>query len=305
MESVSGKIEKFILPAPAKINLTLEVLGRRPDGFHEIRSVAQTVNLCDTLTFRPGRGIEFRCRDTGFAIEKSLMPRAASLLLQTAGSEAGASIAVAKTIPLTAGLGGDSSSAAAVLYGLNRLWKLGYSLEKLAGLGAKLGSDIPLFFRGGTVLLEGRGERVSRLTPLPGSWVLIAMPALPPMRDKTRSLYAGLTPAHYTDGGITSRFIDSLKNGDCDPAPLFNTFESVAFELFPGLRAFREHLLKLGAPHVHLAGSGPAVFTLLADAAQANDLYALYRQQNIEAYLAETLPAADIESSWGFTSEGA
>jgi 4-diphosphocytidyl-2-C-methyl-D-erythritol kinase len=288
------------LPAPAKINLTLEVLGRRPDGYHEVRSVAQTIDLCDTLTFRPARGMDFHCESTEVVMARSLVPRAAVMLRPGVETAPGAAINLSKCIPLSAGLGGDSSDAAAVLYGLNRLWNLNLSREQLADIGARLGSDVSLFLYGGTLLTEGRGERVTPLPPLPSRWVLVFMPLVTPPPDKTKTLYAGLTPSHFTGGGISERLAAALRgNGSVTPDLLFNTFENIAFERFPGLGIFRDHVLKLGAPHCHLAGSGPALFTMLDDAAAARELFTRCRQQNIKCYLAETLNAADIGARRG------
>ena len=138
------------VPAPAKLNLTLEVLARRPDGYHEIRSVFQTISLGDTLHFQPGREIIFKSSLPGWTPEKSLIARAASLLKETSGCPQGVTIEVDNRIPLVSGLGGDSSDAAATLRGLNKLWELGLSREKLLELAAKLGSDVPFFLYGGT-----------------------------------------------------------------------------------------------------------------------------------------------------------
>jgi 4-diphosphocytidyl-2-C-methyl-D-erythritol kinase len=287
------------LPAPAKINLTLEVLGRRPDGYHEVRSVVQTINLCDTLTFRQARGMEFSCEDPAVIMSRSLVPRAVALLMPDAETVSGVAIELTKCIPMSAGLGGDSSDAAAVLYGLNRLWRLNLSREQLAVIGARLGSDIPLFLYSGTTLVEGRGEQVTPLSPLPRRRVVVYVPPLTPLRDKTKNLYAGLTPSHFTDGGISGRLAAALRGNDAVTADLlFNAFEYVAFTRFPGLSVFRDNVLKLGAPYCHLAGSGPALFTMLDSITEADELYTRCRQQGIEAYLAETLTAADLNASW-------
>jgi len=275
--------------APAKINLTLEVLGKRPDGYHEIRSVIQTINLYDRLRFSLSDGIKFRCDNPELVIEESLMPRAASLLQQAKGCAKGATIEITKRIPLSSGLGGDSSGAAAILLGLNRLWQLGLSLEELAELAPKLGSDVAFFLYGGTALVGGRGERVTPLPSLPRRWVVLVVSSIPKMQEKTKRLYASLNAAHYTDGQITERLVKALKGGGFKPSLLFNTFENIAFDQFSGLEVYKEHIKKLGAPNIHLAGSGPTLFTLLEDKAPAEDLYTRCKQQGFECYLAETV----------------
>ena len=275
--------------APAKINLTLEVLGERPDGYHQVRGVTQTIDLCDRLSLRSADDVTIRSDSEEFIVGESLVPRAAGLLREALGYSKGASIEITKRIPFSAGLGGDSSAAAAALRGLNRLWGSGLSLAELAALSSRLGSDVPFFVYGGTALVEGRGERVTPLQPLPPWWVLLVVPALPRPREKTRMLYAALRPPHFTDGRITGRLVRALAGGSFEPSLLLNTFENVAFTEFPGLEVYRQHLVKLGAPHVHLAGSGPALFSLFKDKAQAEDLYTRCRQQGLESYLARTI----------------
>jgi 4-diphosphocytidyl-2-C-methyl-D-erythritol kinase len=276
--------------APAKINLTLEVLGKRPDGFHEIRSVIQTINLGDSLRFRSSKKLRFSCDNPDLIIEESLISRAAALLQQASGFSQGATIGVSKNVPFSSGLGGDSSDAAAVLSGLNRLWQLGLSLEDLLEMVPRLGSDVAFFLYGGTALVEGRGERVTPLSRLPRRWVVLVVPPFSRIAEKTRRLYATLKPEHYTDGRVTQKFVKVLnEGGELEPSMLFNTFENVAFDFFADLKVYKGHFKKLGAPHVHLAGSGPTLFTLLEDKARAEDLYTRCKDQGMECYLTETL----------------
>jgi 4-diphosphocytidyl-2-C-methyl-D-erythritol kinase len=278
------------LLAPAKLNLTLEVLAKRQDGFHEIRSVIQTINLCDSLYFQSGQDIEFKSDLPDWIAEESLVSRAAGLLQEISGCSKGAKIEVSKRIPLLSGLGGDSSDAAAVLRGLNQLWGLGLSSGELLKLAWQLGSDVAFFLYGGTALVEGRGEIVTPLQPLPQMWVVLAMPPTPRLPGKTKQLYDSLGTNHYTDGQITRRLVEELKAGrELTPSLLFNTFENVAFTRFSGLDVARGHMVGIGARDVHLAGSGPTLFTLLKDKAQAEELYIRLQQQRLEPYLADTL----------------
>jgi len=303
------------LQAPAKINLTLEVLDQRPDGYHQIRSVIQTINLCDSLRFRLSHHIQFSCDNPDFVPEESLVSRATALLQQTTGCSKGARIEIGKRIPLTSGLGGDSSDAAAILRGLNRLWQLGLSLPELLELAPRLGSDVAFFLYGGTALVEGRGERVTPLPSLPHRWVVLLMPPVPRMPGKTKRLYASLKPKHYTRGEVTDRLVALLTGRSLEgrspfktntsPSPLkergiegerlvsnvFNVFDDVALDSFSGLGEYREQFLKAGASSVHLAGSGPGLFTLVVDKAQAEGLYRRLQQQGLESYLTDTLAA--------------
>jgi 4-diphosphocytidyl-2-C-methyl-D-erythritol kinase len=276
--------------APAKVNLTLEVLAERRDGFHEIRSVMQAVELYDSLRFRLSRDIEFKPDAPGWVAGESLVSRAVGLLRESTGCAEGAVIGLTKRIPLVSGLGGDTSDAVAALRGLNQLWGLGLPPQKLAGLASKLGSDGAFFLHGGTALVEGRGEIIAPLPPLPRMWTVIVMPPLPRMQKKTGRLYASLKRGHYTDGQITARLVESLKSGrEFTSSLLFNTFENVAFNYFPELSVYREHIIKVGASDVHLVGSGPALFTLVRDRLQAEEIYIRLQQQGLEVYLAGTL----------------
>jgi 4-diphosphocytidyl-2-C-methyl-D-erythritol kinase len=276
--------------ALAKINLTLEVLGKRPDGFHEIRSVLQTINLYDRLNLEVGSDITFRCDMPGWSAEKSLASKAVGLLQEATGCKKGATVAVIKKIPLMSGLGGDSSDAAAVLRGLNELWELGLSQERLLDMAAQLGSDVAFFLRGGTALVAGRGEVITLLPPLSRMWVVLVVPDVATEAGKTARMYARLKGSHYTDGEITRNLVKVLKTGQELPSYLlFNTFENVALDYFAGLKVYKEHVIKLGAPNVHLAGSGPTLFTMFRNEVEAEDLYTRCQDQGMRAYMVRTV----------------
>ena len=278
------------LQAPAKLNLTLEVLAKRQDGFHEICSVIQTINLCDSLRFQLSQNIEYKCDALNWISEESLVSKATGLLQSVTGCTKGAVIEVSKRIPLVSGLGGDSSDAAATLRGLNKLWGLGLSRGELLKLAPQLGSDVAFFLYGGTALVKGKGEMVIPLPPLPQMWVVLVVPQVPRLPRKTEQLYAGLKANHYTEGQITERLVERLREGgEFTPSLLFNTFENVAFATFSELSVYRGYMIKAGATDVHLAGSGPALFTLVKDRAQAEELHLRLQQQGLETYLTETL----------------
>jgi 4-diphosphocytidyl-2-C-methyl-D-erythritol kinase len=284
---------KRILRAPAKINLTLEVLSKRNDGYHEIRSIIQTVDLCDIITIDEGKHISFQSETEEWDAEKSLVSKAVYLFQETAGFPKGLSIIVDKNIPLMAGLGGDSSDAAAVLLGLNRFCETDLSVEKLQGIAEELGSDVPFFLYGGTALIEGRGEIVTPLPSMPEMYLVLAVPSIDVPPRKTERLFQSLTTNHYTDGDITRRFVEALNRGAEIP-PLFNTFENVAYDIFPGLNVFKEHFIKLGAENVHLAGSGPVLFTVVPNLAAAKDLYRQLEKQRMSPIITKTV--SEIEN---------
>jgi 4-diphosphocytidyl-2-C-methyl-D-erythritol kinase len=254
--------------APAKINLTLEVLSKRSDGYHEIRSVIQTIDLCDTITLDINKNITFKSDTPEWKAEKSLVSKAVALFKENTGFSGGVSISVDKRIPMMSGLGGESSDAAAVLRGLNRLWEIDLPDEKLRQIAEKLGSDVPFFLYGGTALIEGKGEKVTPLPPVPEKWIVLMVPPIEILPGKTGRLYESLTPDCYTDGGLTNIFVRCLKN-NIELPPVFNTFENVAFTVYPGLDKLAEKILEKGVFEVHLAGSGPVLFTVVKDKSAA------------------------------------
>ena len=277
------------IEAPAKINLTLEVLGKRVDGYHEIRSMIQTINFCDSLQITQNKEVRFKSNKSVWSGEQSLVAKAVKLLQAATGSTQGASIKIKKCLPLISGLGGDSSDAAAVLRGLNQLWELGLSTTKLQALTQQLGSDVSFFLSGGTALMEGRGEKVTPLPPMPHQWIILIIPDVPRLPGKTKRVYSMLRPSHYTDGKITEKLITFLKSGgEFSSSLLYNVFENVVFRSGEELTILRDHLLKIGAPNIHLAGSGPTLFTLLEDKSQAEDLLVRLKNQDMEAFLTET-----------------
>ena len=265
--------------AYAKVNLTLEVLGRRPDGYHEIVSVMQTVDLHDVLELTPADGVTLECDRPGLGTPDNLALRAAAALRTVAGVRDGVHIELRKAIPVAAGLGGGSSDAAAALLGLNRLWGLGMSVGDLTPLAASLGSDVPFFLRGGTAMVQGRGERVR---PLPGinlQWLLIVTPAIE-VPKKTASLYSALPPSSYTAGHLTRKLEARIRGGgDVPPQLLFNTFDDVAEEAYPGIREYLDTLYALGAREVHLTGSGPSLFTPISRREQGTALQLVLRHR--------------------------
>ena len=284
----------LIIRALAKLNLTLEVLGERRDGFHEIRSVIQTISLCDSLYFQLGQDIEFRSDMPDWASEGSLVSKATSLIRKATGCTKGVSIKVNKRIPWLSGLGGDSSDAAAILQGLTKLWGLGLSLKELLELAAQLSSDSPFFLTGGTALAEGRGEIVTPLPSLPHMWVVLMIPPVPRRPGKTKQLYDSLKASHYTQGKVTGRFVASLTEGRGVTASyLFNVFDKVVLDNFAGLGEYREQFLEAGARKVYLTGSGPALFALVMDKNKAEKIYENLQRQGLESYLSDTSPAIE------------
>ena len=247
--------------APAKINLALEILGRRPDGFHEIASVLQAVGLYDELRVAPAATLRFTCDQSTLAGPENLVLQAARALQDATGCQRGAALRLCKGIPVAAGLGGGSSDAAAALVALNRHWRLGLPLAELSRIGATLGSDIPFFLAGPTAFVSGRGERVEQLLPPPPGWVVLVRPRQP---LSTAAVYGALDPDGYSDGRSARRLATALRRGHVPDwaTVLTNGLAATAAHLCPAITAIRRRLHAAGARHVQVSGSGPTVFAL-------------------------------------------
>ena len=283
------------VPAPAKINLTLEVLKKRDDGYHEIASVIQAIDLCDMLSFEAGSGVEIVCDDPAWQAKESLIPKAASLLREHCAAAKGVKITLSKRIPLLSGLAGDSSCAAATLKGLNSLWELSYTRGQLAEFAAGLGSDIAFFLSGGTALLQGRGEIVSPLPTLPEMWLVLLMPQVERTIGKTGKLYSSLQARFFTEGEKTEDLIKKLTCGqNIGHESLFNVFEKVAYHVYDGLDKCRADFISAGAAGVHLAGSGPTLYTLTADKSEAHRIRGRLTAMGYHAEAVKTLGSNDV-----------
>ncbi|HPF37696.1 MAG TPA: 4-(cytidine 5'-diphospho)-2-C-methyl-D-erythritol kinase [Phycisphaerae bacterium] len=249
--------------APAKINLTLSVTGRRPDGFHDLESWVAFVDCHDEL--RIERSTSFRLEvDNDEAVptdDRNLVHRAAHALAQEAGVNAGAVIRLHKRIPAGAGLGGGSSDAAACLIGLSHLWGLGLGRDKLAAIGAGIGSDVPLFFHGGQLVMRGRGELIEPLDRAMEGFVALICP---PLHVSTAEVYAA-----HARSGTSPAAPRPWERGpmSCERiAPqLFNDLEQAAFEVEPALRRLHDRLDGLEGRPVRVTGSGAAMFALFDD----------------------------------------
>jgi len=283
------------LKAFAKVNLALEVLARRVDGYHDIASIMQTVSLYDVLTLEPAGHITLKSSLPGIPDHDNIILKAARRLSEATGCGRGAMIGLEKNIPMDAGLGGGSSDAAAVLSGLNRLWQLAISAEQLAAIGAGLGSDVPFFIYGGTCLIEGKGERVTPLPDFEQSWFVLLRPDLTISSGKTARLYSLVSPGHYSSGGLTTGIREQIEcGGQRKPVSVYNVFEKVVSDAYPGLVKYIEEFRRAGAPEVHLAGSGPVLFTLLRDGKLASDIHANLLAGGLESYLATSVGRQEI-----------
>ena len=275
--------------APAKVNLVLEVLGEY-DGYHQISSILQTIDLCDMLNFELAEQISVKCSEPSLE-NNNLVAEAAMLLKKATRFDKGAQIELHKHIPWGVGLGGGSSDAASTLSALNKLWKLNLSVAELLQLASKLGSDVPFFVYGDTALIAGRGEKVTPLLPLRPTCFVLLVPPLARIPDKTRRLYSKLNAGHFTRGELVDAALLSLGRERTIPAALmFNVFEKVAFDFFPKLDEYKRDFEEAGASKVCLAGSGPCLFAIIREEEQAKKLYLRLKDQGLECYLSASLP---------------
>ncbi|WP_035212061.1 4-(cytidine 5'-diphospho)-2-C-methyl-D-erythritol kinase [Alkalicoccus chagannorensis] len=263
----------MIVKAPAKINLTLDVIRKRSDGYHEVEMVMTTVDLADRVYLEEREhGIHIES-DNGFLpLDRSnLAWQAASLLIKRCGVKKGADIYIEKRIPMSAGLAGGSTDAAAVLRGLNELWQLGLTLDELAELGAAIGSDVPFCVYGGTAVARGRGEELEFLPAPPACWVVLAKPK---NGVSTKEIYKRLRFNQMTHPD-TQGMIDAVKAADLDGicSRLANVMEPVTFELEPEVRMIKDRLAQYGADGTVMSGSGPTVFALCRSESRAERLY--------------------------------
>jgi 4-diphosphocytidyl-2-C-methyl-D-erythritol kinase len=284
------------LKAFAKVNLVLEVLGRRADGYHEIASIMQTVSLCDVITLQPAGHMKLDSSLPGLPDHANIILKAAEALAKFAGCSKGAVIALEKNIPMGAGLGGGSSDAAAVLRGLNRLWRLDLTTAQLAAIGAGIGSDVPFFIYGGTCLAEGRGERVTPLADIDQAWFVLLRPDLAVSPAKTAALYRLIEPGHYTSGGLSVGMREQFEiRGERKQGTICNVFEKVAPDAFPGLVKYMQEFRRAGAPEVHLAGSGPVLFTMLYDESLASAIHANLLAGGLDSHLVTSVGREEID----------
>lgn len=264
-----GASRAWVVRCPAKVNLHLEVLGRRPDGYHQLRTLFAAVGVWDTLVIVPGgEGITLEVHPPGAAPagEENLVVRAARLLERQVGRPLGARLTLVKGIPVAAGLGGGSADAAAGLVGLNRAWELGVTLEQLHALAAALGADVPFFLCGGVAWGEGRGDELRPLPDLPPWWVVL-LPGEVPV--STALVYAALA-APPLGAPPPSPLYDWLRQGGEFPfAACRNDLESVVVEQFPQVRERLAALAAEGPKLAMLSGSGGSVFALFETEGEA------------------------------------
>ncbi|SLL37198.1 4-diphosphocytidyl-2-C-methyl-D-erythritol kinase [Mycobacteroides abscessus subsp. abscessus] len=268
------EILKLLVKAPAKINLSLDVLHKRPDGYHEVEMIMTTIDLADRieLTLLDSDVIKIVSLNRFVPDDqRNLAYQAANILKEKFHVKKGVEIKIEKNIPVAAGLAGGSSDAAAVLRGLNKLWDLGLTLDELAVIGAEIGSDVSFCVYGGTALATGRGEIIKELPAPPVCWVILAKPFI---GVSTADIYKRLD-VETIDHPNTEKMIESIALKDYDRMceSVGNVLENVTLSLYPEVAQIKEQIYKFGADAVLMSGSGPTVFGLIQHDSRMNRVY--------------------------------
>jgi len=283
---------KLTVRAHAKINLTLDVLYKRADGFHQVEMIMQAIELADILQLEEKVSGDISITSNMVHLpcdHRNLAYQAAMLIKNTCQVKKGVHIFLEKKIPMSAGLAGGSTDAAGVLLGLNQLWNLGLSLGDLEVLGAKLGSDVPFCLRGGTSLATGRGELLEALSPLPPCYVVLAKPRI---GVSTAWVYG-----KYRDNGVinhpdTAGVQSALKGADLPGvvSRLSNVLESVTMAEYPQIKKLKEAMIQYGAMASLMSGSGPTVFGLVLNKGKAEYIAERLRSHSdVEIMITKTI----------------
>jgi 4-diphosphocytidyl-2-C-methyl-D-erythritol kinase len=277
------------LLAPAKINVRFEIIGKREDSFHEIRSIMGAVGLYDTLSLsKTPSGITLTSSSSDLPLDnKNLAFKAASLIISEAKVAGGVTISLKKRIPVASGLGGGSSDAATTMKGINELYDLKCSPRQLMGLGVRIGADVPFFFSNGPALATGIGEKLSPIEISPPFWALLVTP---PIAVSTTWAYSQFKSQPNGNDFLFSEKIDLFKVGK---EILYNDFERVVISHFPEIAKIKKVLENLGAWGALMSGSGPTVFGLFFDEAEARSaeskLVKNYHERNWKISVAKAL----------------
>lgn len=265
--------DRIQLKALAKINLGLDVLRRREDGYHEVKMIMQTISLHDDLEIRRIKTPEIQVKTNLYYLptnENNLAYKAAKLLMDEFGIKEGVAIQLKKRIPVAAGMAGGSTDGAAVLWGMNQMYGLGLSRQELMERGVKLGADVPYCVQRGTALAEGIGERLSVLPSMPKCTILIAKPGI---SVSTKFVYENLhandlKPEQHPD---VDRMIEAMKEKNLDLLceRMGNVLETVTIPAYPVIQEIKEHMMACGAAGAMMSGSGPTVFGIFHSPVQA------------------------------------
>lgn len=260
-------MDSIRLKARAKINLGLDVLGKRENGYHDVRMVMQTIGIYDRIIINKIPEDEIRIKSNLYFLpvnENNLMYKAAKLLKDKCGYSGGVEIDLNKFIPVSAGLAGGSTDAASTLFGINKLFDLSLSMQELMEIGVEIGADVPYCIMRGTALAEGIGEKLTPLDPLPRTWILIAKP---PINVSTKLVYESLDMNGVNEHPDIDGLIDAIRKKDIKGvcSCMGNVLENVTVPLYPVIDSIKKDMLEHGAINAMMSGSGPTVFGIFPD----------------------------------------
>lgn len=280
------KIEIF---ASAKINLILDVLGKRDDGYHQVEMIMQSIGLHDILRFQELTGDRIEISVNHPAVpnnQDNLAYQAAKILKERAGISSGIKIHLEKNIPIAAGLAGGSADAAGVLIGLNQFWDLGFSQQELLKLGASLGADVPFCIMGGTVLAEGIGTELTPLSPLPKMDLVLVTPKI---AISTKEIYGRYTKELITKRPDLSVMLEAIKAKDLRQVKnqMVNVLEEVTWHYYPLIRQTKQLMEKAGLKAILMSGSGPTLFAFV-DSPREAETYVQRLQRQIDGQIVKT-----------------
>lgn len=277
---------EIIIEAPAKINLTLDIKGKRKDNYHELETIMHQVNLLDRIHLsRGGEGIQVTSNNPVIPGGKeNLAYRAAELMYISFGIKEGIKIFIEKNIPVGAGLAGGSTDAAAVMQGINTVFSLNIEQDEMLKLGEQIGSDLPFCILGGTAIARGRGEKLSILEKGPGLDILLVKPDF---SLSTAEIYQDFKPERVKDFPDNTAFVEAWQNHDIIRIALNmkNVLESVSIHKTPEIQKIKKMLCGLGALNAVMTGSGPTVVGIFADHYRADEAYKNIKDQYAETYL--------------------
>lgn len=287
-----NKMDSIRLKARAKINLGLDVLGKRADGYHDVRMVMQTIGIYDRIIITRIREEEIRIHSNLSFLpvnENNLIYKAAKLLKEQYSFKGGVEIDLNKFIPVAAGMAGGSADAASTLFGINKLFQLGISTEKLMELGTSIGADVPYCIMRGTALAEGIGEKLSKLPAMPHSWILVAKP---PINVSTKIVYENLDMSNIVQHPDIDGIIDAIREKDVRKvaARMGNVLEGVTIPLYPVIDQIKQDMLEQGAINAMMSGSGPTVFGIFENEQTALDCQQFLKDKGDakQVYITET-----------------
>jgi 4-diphosphocytidyl-2-C-methyl-D-erythritol kinase len=265
---------RLLVKAPAKINLSLDVLHKRPDGYHEVKMVMTTIDLADRIELIPRADDAIQIISQNRFVpddHRNLAYQAAKLLKETFSIKQGVAISITKHIPVAAGLAGGSSDAAATLRGLNKLWNLGLTLDELAELGAQIGSDVSFCVYGGTAIATGRGEKITPIPSPPPCWVVLAKPSI---GVSTAEVYRNLKVKEVVHPDVDA-MVEAIGRQDyfaiCQLVG--NVLEEVTLKMHPEVAHIKEQMRRFGADAALMSGSGPTVFGLVQHDSRMQRIY--------------------------------